>query len=471
MEEAFEALRAAVAAWFTAASAGPVPAPSSSAAVDAISGIPAWGEVRARVAAVVNSDRRPDLYREVGPRSARKRELRLSDRELLMGSGLARAVYAGDQGLAYDADSVAQAFAAFCVAPMPVSEDWLLLDGEFPSGCCVQVGDFTLQTFTLAELQAIRPTGPLAAEAPFALSSALLDGAPFLHRAVEGRRPKTGLRLPLLHTRPEIKFCEPLIALSLWRSEPLHMNALFTVERGRQVLRASGDIPIEEQTSDGEDVWSRRATGRYEVTAEELPSFERFCARIGALVAGVSREVTVGKRPKEAPRARRLGRAGEHLVRAGHRTFGHDFVWDEETDETVLHHVIALEALLSDGKPGGELSRKVAQRAAALWLTDAHRLEVAKIVKEAYDLRSTYAHGSPTQLMSSANLNRLRQVTHHVLLRWLIVAPTDDSLGKHLDDSLLSEAKRRQFVEEPLVDFYTSTPPASLPGDVKETVG
>ncbi|AZS76166.1 hypothetical protein DDE74_39785 [Streptomyces lydicus] len=395
----------------------------------------------------------------------------MSDRELLMGSGLARAVHAVAQGLEYDAASVAEEFAAFCVAPAPVSEDWLLLDGEIPPGCRVQVGDFTLQTFTLAELQAIRPTGPLGADAPFALASTLLNGAPFLHRMVEGRRPKTGLRLPLLHTRPEIKFCEPLIALSLWRSEPLHMDALFTVERGRQALRESGDIPLEEQTSDGEEFYPRRVTGPYEVTAEELPSFERFCSRVGALVASVSREVTVGKKPKEAPRARRLGRASEHLVRASHRTFGHDFVWDEEADEAVLHYVIALEALLSDGKPGGELSRKVAQRAAALWLTDAHRLEVAKIVKEAYDLRSTYAHGSPTQRMSTANLDRLRQVAHQVLLRWLVVAPADDSLGKHLDDTLLSDAKRRYFVEQPLADFYASTPPASLPRDVNETGG
>ncbi|MFE1764050.1 hypothetical protein ACFW81_07520 [Streptomyces angustmyceticus] len=106
-----------------------------------------------------------------------------------------------------------------------------------------------------------------------------------------------------------------------------------------------------------------------------------------------------------------------------------------------------------------------------MWLTDAHRLEVAKIVKEAYDLRSTYAHGSPTQPMSPANLNRLRKVTHQVLLRWLIVAPADDSLGKRLDDTLLSDAKRRQFVEQPLVDFFTSTPPSSLPRDVNETGG
>ena len=462
-------LREAVAGWFSATVAsGSVPPPLDRTSVATIASNPDWERVRVALSAVAPFERRPDLYgslRKDAPPPV------LSDWQVLAGSGLAWALREACATGQIDPSEIAREFADFVAGPVAVSEDWLLLDAVLPPGCEVRVGEYTLQAASQSLLEAVRPAGGLGGHREFALGSPLLDGAAFLHRVVPDRALRTGMPIPMLHTRPELTFWIPLLALSLWRSEPLHMDAVYTVERGRQVLRTFGELHEEVQHLDGDDMWITRTHGAFEVDEADLPRFAVFCDRIGSLIATLAAEEKKSGKKNQGPgtsaRALRLSRAGEHLVRASHRTFGTDFVWDEEADEAVLHYVIALEAPLSDSPKGdkSDLGRKVQQRAAMLWLND-ERVRVADIIKGAYRLRSAYAHGSPTTRLSAPELNALRHVAHQVLLRWLVLAPEDDTLWEQLDECLLSTSKYQEFVREPLLAFFTEVAPAHLPPDL-----
>jgi Apea-like HEPN len=455
-QEGQQNLHSAVVAWYeyTCASlTSPMPNPTRS--LDAMASRPEWDQVRDAVRAVAGPQRRPDLY--AADRTLRGGEpLELSDRDLLEASGLAWAVRAASTGRRAHAGDVAGEVVRFCLADMPRSENWLLLDGSFPRGCQVPVVGFTLQTFTSDELDAMKPTGLLAGDARFDLPTTLLDGAAFLHCVVADRRPKVGAYFPVIMLRPEAEFWEPLVTISLWRCEPLHLSALFTVERGRQVLREVGEVTLDYRT-DGQEEWEVLQLGGFAVDDPDLAAFTAFCDVVGGRVLEIGNENTRKKT--------QLTQASIHLVRASHRTLGRDFIWDEEVDELITHYVIAIEALLSD-PDHGDLTRKVQQRAAALWLTDDSRLEVARLVKKAYGVRSQYAHGSVTKPLSYKEINQLRRIAHQVMLRWLVLAGRVDNLPVRLDESLLSRTLHRSIIEVPLREFFADTPPAILPADL-----
>jgi hypothetical protein len=241
------------------------------------------------------------------------------------------------------------------------------------------------------------------------------------------------------------------------------MESLYAVQRGRAVRRLAGEVTTETQTyptADGEEEVEIPQRGSFRVEAAELDQLAAFCAAITERIEAILADQTSKPARK---RARRLSRAAEHLVRAAHRTFGNDFVWDEEADEIVLHYVIAMEALLAD-EDHLDLSRKVAYRAASMWRSDGQRMAVGKIVKDAYGRRSKYAHGDDTGEISGPELTLLRSTAVQVLLRWLVLSHTPD-LPLRLDESQLSDRVRRTAVTEPLAAFFAATPPAQLPQD------
>ncbi|MET8944203.1 hypothetical protein ABZX30_11600 [Streptomyces sp. NPDC004542] len=459
-----DAITAALQRWFADVTSGarqPV-APHTMTWL-ALSRVPAWASVRAAIAAAVHPDRRPDLYT--------KGENRIPhDHVLLETTGLARAAHAAAAGLSIFTDDLAEEFKRFCMAPMPVVEDWILLDGSFPPGTCIDVGNYTLQTFTGAELHKLQPIPSLdELLQPNPLPPRLLAGAAFLHRPDTEKKPdRTGLRFPLLHTRPETLFWKPLITLQLWCwDDVLRMEALYTVRRGREVHLSTGEattrIDVYQGPQGEQEEVESHDIGTYTVAPEDTGRLASFCEAVSSRIDAITSETT---KKKPSKRSRRLSRAAQHLVRASHRTFGNDFVWEEEAEEVVLHYVIAMEALLSD-EQNLDLSRKVAYRAASLWMTDSDRLAVQKIVKNAYEIRSKYAHGDDTGEINAKTLSELRSVALQVLLRWLITTVPD--LPLHLDASQLSEEVRRLVVLEPLQQFFVTTPPAVLPRDFPMT--
>ncbi|GAA3496711.1 hypothetical protein GCM10019016_038120 [Streptomyces prasinosporus] len=429
-----------------------------------LAGLPAWPCVRNCVSALAPPERRDDLYAADGS---------LRDETLLYLSGLSRVAHAVGHGADIDDDQVAARFSTFCTAPRPASEDWLLLDGQAPAGTDIPLGEYTLRTLRRDELRHLRPplhsiTGSVE-EAPAAEN--VLDGALVLQRTVNERALVNGYRFPLMgmHTRPELLHWRPLLTLLLWSSNMLRMNAWFIVERERRADLHAGTVPvvpdIHVDDTGREIEYERRDTGLWRVTKMDLPRLNAFATAVDGLISTVL--AGADQKSKRAKmRARRLQRASEHLVRAAHRTYGNDFVWEDDADEVTLHYVIALEALLADEEQA-DLSRKVKQRAAALWMTDSHRLAVAQVVGRAYGRRSKYAHGDETGDADTKELHQLRRVAHSTLLRWLVTTvSTGPDLPLELDKTLLSDELRTSTVTAPLRSFYEATPPVRLPADL-----
>ncbi|MFF4766352.1 hypothetical protein ACFY1V_07510 [Streptomyces sp. NPDC001255] len=430
-----------------------------------LSALASWSRVTASVVALAPEERRPDLY---------SKDHRLRNEMLLGLSGLGFIADAVARGQDVDLDRAVAEFGRSCRASLPSSEDWLLLDGEIPAGTRIEIGEYVLEALSDEETKQLLP--PMYAVMPSAPASwqnvSVLKGAPFLRRVVPDRPLRSGHRFPLLEmpSCPELHHWRPLLPMLLWSDDVIRMNAWFIVEPGRCADLYAGSVPVVPDiyaTGDGQEIeYERRETGLWRLTGRDISRLGAFCAAVDGLIGAVL-EGANEKNKKAKTRARRLQRAAEHLLRAAHRTYGNDFVWEEDADEVTLHYVIAMEALLAD-EGQTDLSRKVKQRAAALWMTDALRLEVAEVVGRAYARRSKYAHGDDTRDIDAKELEMLRRVAHGVMLRWLVTTvPTGLDLPLELDKTLLSDTARAAVVMEPLRAFFDAASPALLPSDAQ----
>ncbi len=178
----------------------------------------------------------------------------------------------------------------------------------------------------------------------------------------------------------------------------------------------------------------------------DVEMLRRFLAELEPLLAMALRKKTAGTR---------LKRCAEHFLSAGTHAHGEGEVLTELNAEAVLHYVIALEGLLAGTDPDrADFRRKVSQRAAVLaGENDAERLEIARLVRSAYDVRSAYAHGSYPK--EEFDLPGLRRIVRRCLLTRLIVGdPTaDGDLQSVLDKALLSHEVLGRCIRQPVGEF------------------
>lgn len=413
-------------------------------------------------------------------------------RTLLGASGLGAATRLIAQGAQVSEEEVADNFVAFCTAPAPTSEDWLLLNAEFPEGARIPLGRYTLQTFTPDELKSLHPMPATHDQLPGRLDLALLKDAPFLHIPNPDRRPTRGTRWSgAKGPRPEARHWQALLPLILWDPELVRVERVFDVERGRRFDLRPNDVPTTYQAvvcgpveDDVEEI-EVRETGTYHVSSSELRALQAFCtaitAKIDALMAGTASAPRLPRR-----RARRLERAARHLLHAYQRTFSDYGVWeDEEADELHLDYVIALEALMSspnDSRGGGGtcpqcnhstpgISENIRTRASALFLTDDRRRQAEEIMQRAYSARSTYVHGDVIKDQEPGEklqeLHRLRLLTLEIILRWLALTPANsEDLAPLLDAAAMGGTDHNRIVREPLTAFLQASPPRTLPQDL-----
>ncbi|ALV33053.1 HEPN domain-containing protein [Streptomyces sp. CdTB01] len=263
----------------------------------------------------------------------------------------------------------------------------------------------------------------------------------------------------------------------VWDSELLRVDSVFTVARGRLFDLNPRDVPTTIQVYEGqsgkEEEVEVRDTGAFHVPAEYLPALTDFCtaisAKIDAVMAGATHERRI-----LSQRARRLERAARHLLAAYQRTYNDDGVWDVEADELRLDYVIALEALLiSPNDTGGRITANILSRAAALFLTRGQQEEAKGIVRRAYKARSIYVHGDvikdQTEEEKLKELRNLRLLTLQVILRWLILTPSDTEDLAPLLDAAVQSTGRENHISRPLRAFFTTTPPRNRPADVTAT--
>ncbi|MHA6757321.1 hypothetical protein [Streptacidiphilus sp. PAMC 29251] len=428
-----------------------------------------WAPVRHAVTAVALANDRDDLCYRLGDPSDDC--WAIDDQVLLHVSGLGSLARALTKGEPIDPAEVAEGFARFCAGPRPAAEDWLLIEATFPQGTRVAIGEYTLQTFTLAELRDLHPFPGLRAHLKAGdLTAEPLAGAPFLHRISErGPSPAFNPQL-VVRPRPETEHWQPLLPLLLWSPELTRIQANYQVERGRRVRLDQGSPSIWMTYHPDDDLedddLEEFDCGDYRVGADDVGEFTVFCKEVVDRMQQVFAEN--GKAGKK--RARRLTRAAQHLVRAAHRTYGGTVAKElpgDEAEEVLLQYVIAMEALLAD-EDNLDLSRKVAYRAATLWQTDTDRQRVAKLVKDAYTERSKYVHGDDIDA-GRVRIEDLRAVASETLLRWLVLASSGaKDVPGLLDSALLSETVRRAEIIEPINTFFRAVRARSVSGDAAD---
>ncbi|WP_405680117.1 hypothetical protein [Streptomyces sp. NBC_01238] len=300
----------------------------------------------------------------------------------------------------------------------------------------------------------------------------LLAGAPFVH-APDPDRTSNRSGAPWFDftgPRPEARHWRALLPLILWSDDPLHVDAVFDVERGRDFGLHHYQVPttldVYENHYGQQEEFEVRERGSFRVTSAELLRLQAFCTAVTAKIDAVMDGATSSRRlPKQ--RARRLERAARHLLQAYQRTPSDYGVWEQEADELHLDYVIALEALMAspNDKHDG-IGEKIRSRTAALFRTSAARETVERKVQEAYSARSRYVHGAvlkdQEETEKLAELRDLRLLVRQVVLRWLVLTPYDtEDLAPRLD-AAADGTSRERAIDEPLRAFFQETPPQGL---------
>ncbi|MFJ9893452.1 hypothetical protein ACIQPR_08970 [Streptomyces sp. NPDC091280] len=461
-------LREAVLAWLEYAG-GLSPTPQS---VVTLTLQPHWEDVENAVVAAAPREEHPDLYAKVDG------DWVPSSRTLLDESGLGEAARLLAQGVPVPVSEIADSFVTFCTGPAPVPERWLLLNAAFPQGTQIPLGRYTLQTFTAEELRQMVPMPALNVLERRSRDLDLITGAPFL-RVPDPGRPVTRRPIWFDFTGPraEAEHWRALLPLMLWDSELLRVDSVFTVARGRRFdldpRRVPTTIKIYEGRDGSEEEAEVRETGFFDVPAACLPALADFCAVISAKIDAVMAGATHERRILKG-RARRLERAARHLLAAYQRTYNDDGVWEVEVDELRLNYVIALEALLnSPNDTSGRITANILSRASALFLGLDHQKEIKAIVKRAYKARSTYVHGDvikdQTEEKTLEELRTLRLLTLQVILRWLVLTPSDTEDLTHLLDAAVKDPDCENRIGQSLRDFFTTTPPRNRLADITTT--
>ncbi|MFD7068304.1 hypothetical protein ACFV97_13870 [Streptomyces sp. NPDC059913] len=426
---------------------------------------PHWENVVAAAAAAAPRDEHPDLY------TLGKGDGTLNQWTLLVESGLAYAAGLIAVGAPLSLAEVADDFIAFCTGPAPVAERWLLLNGTFPQGTRISLGQYTLQTFTADELLKTVPMPALHSIQPWSHALDLITGAPFLHLPEPGHKvTRPPDRSDATGPHQEAQHWQALLPLMLWDEELLQVDSVFTVARGRYFDLNHQDVPTRQDQHRGDAEAEVRATGDFQVQAADLPALTAFCttisAKIDAVMAGRTHSRGI---PKE--RAQRLQDAATRLLGAYQRTRHHDSAGETDYGKLLLDYVVCLELLLrsSNDRGGRGISSTLQSRASALFLSPEEQNYARALTREAYNARSCYAHGraikEQTEKEQQEKLQAVRLLNQKVILRWLILTPSGpEDLATLLDAA--PGPGREERIDQPLRIFFTTTPPRRRPADI-----
>ncbi len=233
----------------------------------------------------------------------------------------------------------------------------------------------------------------------------------------------------------------------------MRLWAWYRIEPRRRTDKLFDSVEWEPWTPDGVTEIERPLTGAFDLDA--APMLRRFLEELSPLLtAALSTQAEKKAKEKAKERAaNRLRRCAEHFLMAGdaHRE---GEVFPQQNADAVLHYVIALEGLLAgDDDDRGDFIRKVSQRAAVLaGDNDAGRLEIGQLVRDAYNARSAYAHGSEP---SKIDLAELRGVVRHCILTRLILGDPTPAGPLHVlaDRALLSHDELQSQIRRPFDEF------------------
>jgi hypothetical protein len=251
---------------------------------------------------------------------------------------------------------------------------------------------------------------------------------------------------------PERLRWQPLIALSLYDNPILRLWAWYRIEPRR---RTDTLVDSVERTPGGEIDIERLLTGAFDLDA--APMLRRFLEELSPLLTAAlgTRAEKVENKAKEKA-ANQLQRCAELFLTASdaHREAE---LSTQQNAYAVLHYVIALEGLLAgDDDDRSDLTRKVSQRAAVLaGDNDAKRLEIGRLVRDAYSARSAYAHGDKLDKITKVDLAELRRVVRRCILTRVILGDPTPAGRLHVlaDRALLSHDELQSQIRHPFDEF------------------
>jgi hypothetical protein len=349
--------------------------------------------------------------------------------------------------------AVAENLAGYLAGPRVDIWDYAILDGNLITDEPMPVTDrWELITPTSEQLHAllsVPATADYQPDRPFKPDD--YAHLTMLRRVIRDAQPHYGhnLRFDILSSlaidRPAHPLWQPLLALSLFENSVLQLWARYQVEPGRRIDKLFDSVEWEIWTPDGEVEIEQPRTGEFGSEAD-VPMLRRFLTELAPRLERALDHKGPGIR---------LRRSAEHFLSAGEHAHGQGEVLSELNAEAVLHYVIALEGLLAGADPDrGEFIRKVSQRAAVLaGRNDAERLNFARIVRQAYDVRSKYAHGGMPE--KELDLPRLRRVVRRCLLARVVLGdPTQNGpLHEVADQGLLARDTLERCIRQPVSEF------------------
>jgi hypothetical protein len=365
-----------------------------------------------------------------------------------------------------DLQAVASDLAGYLAGPATDIWDYAIFDGHGTLQDPIPVVDgWELVTPSADELRLVLPLPSTAAyqpDQPFDPDS--YRRLVMLRHVVRDGTPQRG---PALHWdylyslglgRPQWELLwQSLTVLSLYANPVLRLWARYRIEPRRRTDKLFDSVDWEIWSPDGEAEIETPRTGAFDLDAHDAPMLRRFLDALSpCLTAALDTQGTkkVKKRAKEEA-ANRLQRCAEHFLIAGEHTYDEGEAVPGEEDDAILHYVIALEVLLG-GREGGDLTRKISQRAAILVGTnDVERLAIRRLVCDAYKARSDYAHGNKPSMIGKIDLAKLRRVVRHCILARLILGdPTQvGPLHELADRALLSHSELQNQIRRPFDEF------------------
>jgi hypothetical protein len=370
------------------------------------------------------------------------------DADCLISTGVAGMLLDGAE---LDLEAVAQELAGYLAGPPIDIWEYVIVDASLTLDDPIPVIDgWELTTPNADELRRLLPLPSTALYQPARpFDPDDYGGLTMLRRHVPDATPDRGhIAYIYWDFRPEYTLWEPLLALGLYMNAVVQSTAQYRIEPRRRADKMFDRVQWEPWSPEDGIVVDRPYKGEFHTDADGVGMLRRFLDQLAPLLSAA---LSTSANKKAIARLRRCA---EHFLSAGEHAHGEGEVLPERNPDAVLHYVIALEGLLAGDDPDrGDFTRKVGQRAAVLaGENDTQRLDIEKLVREAYRARSAYAHGSePDEI----DLPKLRRIVRRCLLTRLVVGdPTADGpLYKLADGALLSHDRLQRYIRQPFGEF------------------
>ena len=348
--------------------------------------------------------------------------------------------------------------------PIPIQRH-VVIDAEIDLPEPVEVAGWRLWRPTREELDSLRPVQAAAAYGPSS------DWDPLLYEGTccmlsridaEATPKRHGNRLfpalimdEMFGPKLSIAAWQPLLLLNLFCDDPVSMVSEYEVEPGRFMEMVRGETLTTTYIGNPDDEHEVVAFGPFWASEAKSATLVGFLELLSDYLGEWLPQKGMTHSRKHP--FHRLQRSSQRLLSLNpYIGSAGKVVFSRQSGEMVLWCVAALEHLLtSAGEKEGDLTRRIAQRAAVLvGHDDKNRLQVEELVKSGYRVRSLLAHGdAPSDSGATEALaETMRKILRGAITRRIVLGPEID-IAMSCDRALLSASERESVIAAPYKRF------------------